>query len=200
MQNAVVFWWAFSSTLILSQPFSPSTSKSHTVFCNHSFNLHAPYWIIVLKWPQAKTKSLWASIHWLCAQAMKSAVVFCILNGPMQLGMIWGCNQDDCTFLIGWSDTFIKCLNHKIAVSTVLPCGFMWPLELPWTSTQEHLRWMIQKDSLGQDIFLLGVCGGRGSFNKTLFPAISESRWIGWAFKVDSKVARQTWHQHITSY
>ena len=105
-----------------------------------------------------------------------------------------GCIKDDCTFLgvliqiidncwlIGWSDTFIKGLNHKIAVSTVLPCGFMWPLELPWTSTQEHLRWMIQKDSLGQDIFLLGVCGGRGSFNKTLFPAISESRWIGWAF------------------
>ena len=167
----------------------------------------APYWVIVLKWPPAKSRNQCESISIdFDAQAMKSAVVFCILNGPMQLGMIFfGLLRvlmqiiDNC-WLIGWSDTFIKCLNHKIAVSSVLPCGFLWPLELPWTSTQEHLRWMIQKDSLGQDIFLLGVCGGRGSFKKTLFHAISESRWIDWAFRVDSKVARQTWHQHITSY
>jgi hypothetical protein len=26
-------------------------------------------------------------------------------------------------------------------------------------ANQEHLRWMIQKDSLGQDIFLLGPVG-----------------------------------------
>ena len=110
---------------------------------------------------------------------------------PRMTAALWRVYKimDNC-WLIGWSDTFIKCLNHEIAVSTVI----VIPVALccPWNfifSTQEHLRWMIQKDSLGQDIFLLGhvqirVCGdGRGSFIKTLLPAISGSRWMDWAFK-----------------
>ncbi len=201
-QNAVIFWWAFSSTLIVSQPFSPSTNKSNTVFATiPSTSTHSTevlLWsghkinqeINVKEYPSTLMLRLWKAL-WSLAFSMGLRSLAWYGAVPRITAPLWGVYKimDNC-WLIGWSDTFIKCLNHEIAVSTVI----VIPVALccPWNfifSTQEHLRWMIQKDSLGQDIFLLGhvqirVCGdGRGSFIKTLLPAISGSRWMDWAFK-----------------